>query len=521
MYAILTSISVSKIGFLAYLVQRKLEIQVEDIKISLPAVSTPLFFSFPCARRFLFSVTVDGKTVSKPLRFTEKEITLVFTFNSISVDISLNLVKNTWSLLDTTIQEYGLYCGKRYYVENSTLESSYENVFSEAKLFPSFHKRESNDKCFYIDVINKIVIGTNPKTRKATVVEKLKRLLEDAYPKKIFVPHKVIINRNSLLSDAWRSYLPAFKTKSFYEILISFTDEIGEDQGGLRREFLYLLFNELVKDRRIDKSTAIYDVDPTIRCPEFIYFYRSRKEQIDVLEDMTNGEFLTTASYYVVLGVVIGSLLLLSETLQFNFSLIFYENLLGRNFTLKHLQDIELQGILNKNMMSYESTEYVRERFFEPKKNHYDHIKFGFDLALCSFDQETAVLQKLKEKFTAFDFPFLFYHFEPVNMEKLKCVVDYVNCTALTMEVQWLWQALGMKDQMFISKFLQFITGSGNLPNIVRGCVFTIEKRPGKNELFKSSACIKRLYMCSFDTFEHLSESLEMSVLNAEGFHFV
>lgn len=521
MYAVLTSVSVSKAGLMAYLFQRKLEVQVGDVKLQLPAATAPLFFSFTCSKRFTVFVSMGGRTIPRSMRFTVKEATLPFTFENVSVELSFNLVREAWTALDPTIKGCGEYAGRRYYVESGTLETSYENVFRESKLFPSFQKLVIGQQTVYADAINKIVIRSNPTARRAHVLGKLRLFLSTAAPRRVYIPQKITISRDSLLGSAWSEYIPAFATRGFYEILISFADEIGEDQGGLKREFLYLLFNELIRDERIDKGAAVYDVDPTSPCPDFIYLYTSRKEQISVLEDILRTEATAASSYYIVLGAVIASLFLLSEALQFNFSLMFYENILHRNFTLRHVQDIELQRNLHASMSSAEASEYVHERLVEPKKNHYDHIRFGFDLVLDSVNPEGGMSKRLAETFTAFDFPFLFYHFEPVNTEKLRSVVEYVNCNSSTREIQWLWQVLDSKDQMFISKFLQFITGSGNLPSLANGRVFTIEKRSGKNELFRSSACIKRLYMCSFESLECLKESLDASVMNSEGFHFV
>jgi len=528
MYAVLTSLRVMKTGFMAYLFSRKLEIQIKDRTLRLPAANAVLSYAFPCTQRFTISVSVDGKSISKLLRFAAKETVLSFSFKDVVVELTLDLVSDAWAKLDPTIDGFGVYQGRRYYVESSTLETSYEDVFSESKQFPSFHKLAVGQETLYADSINKVVIRSNPKTRRASILGKLRLFLRSIVVGGSLVPHKIFIDRNSLFDSAWYSYLPAFMTRGFYEILISFKDEIGEDQGGLKREFLYLLFNELVKDNRIDKSDVVYDVNAAIACPEFIYCYTNRKEQIDVLDDMLANR--TTADYYVIFGVVVASLFLLSEALQFNFSLIFYENILQRCFTLRHVQDPELQKNLHSSLSTAEANGYVYDRLFEPKKNHYDHIRFGFDLVLdsISFENattkkpaETSASQRLAERFTAFDFPFLFYHFEPLSADKLRSVVEYVNCDSRTVEIQWLWEVLGSKDQMFISKLLQFITGSGNLPNLMNGSAFTIEKRGGRNELFRSSACIKRLYMGSFDSLACLRENLEVSVMSAEGFHFV
>lgn len=514
MYAILMSISVSNTGFLANILPQTLEIQIGDRKVSLKAVSREFLFIFECSSKFSVSVTSNRKTICREIAFQETRMNLVFTFENLFVELSMAFSCNPWPVLDPSIISVGNYQSKKYFVEENTLESSYENVFRLQKQFPSFYKIEMDQLTVFADTSNKFTISSNPIIRKQHILERLKCLLTEDILLNEAYTYKIVVNRYNLLESAWAFFIPAFRVKSIYNIAISFFKEIGEDHGALRREFLYLLIKELLLDGRIDKSTEIYDVDPEHPCSEFAYCYSTRKEQIEIFNDIFNDHPSDSRKYFILLGAAIASAFLLYETLQFNFSLIFYENLLSQKFTIRHVQDVELQRHL-------ESTEYIQKRFYDPRKNHYDHIKFGFDFVVDSTNKTGCLSKKIQEKFSAFDLIFIFYHFEPISTAVLRKLTMYTNCQPDTKEVVWLWEVLDEKDQHFLSKFLLFTTGSGNLPSITNGFAMAIEKIGGTNELFRSSACIKRLYLPRFSSKDELSRRLETSIMDAEGFHFI
>lgn len=518
MYAIINHVHVSKRGCLARILTHELEIQVANKKIQLKAITSELFYTFKCHSNFLLSVSINGRALSRVVYFQEMKVNLIFSFECACVELSMALTRNTWSVLDTSICSFGIYKSQAYYAENSTLETSCENAFTLQKQFPSFSKLQLGQNTAYADIVNKIVIRSNPIIRKHCILGRLNRFLASStLQRPLFAPEKILINRNCLIESALAHFLPAMKTQSVYAIKIAFLDEMGEDHGALKREFLYLLFNTLVADPKIDKSSDIYDISPTSDCPEFNYFYQNRGDQIGILDDILKEDSYDSRKYFVLFGATMASLFLLSETLQFNFSLVFYENLLSRKFTIRHIQDVELQ----RHISTIDSTKYISERLFKPRQNQYDHVKFGFDFALDSANGDIRISKKISDFFCAFDFPFIFHRFDPINTDKLRNRVCYISCTSDTKEISWLWEELSKKDQHFLSKFLLFITGSGNLTNSTNEWAFTVEKVNTSNEMLRASACIKRLYISGFDSQEDLAKSLDTSVLNAEGFHFI
>lgn len=523
MYAIITEIRITKKKFLATLTVREFFLELLGRRIAFKPISNAIFFSIKCPSIFPVTVVFKGSKISQSVDFEEKSIELEFSFESITIAVLLTLSQDPWLILDSS---NSLENQKKVFVNLETLESSFTNTFDPQKQFPSFSKVEYSGSTFFLDSINKMVIKPTPVVRRTAILEKVKKYFSsNLFVLTALTSRPVVVDRNSLFTSAYTSFLSAMKQSSIYDIAIAFKNEIGQDHGALKREFLYLLFGELIDSKLLEKNLEIYDVAPEFECAEFPYFYKSKKEMNDILDDIVTSSLPDDPKiYFVVLGAAIASFFLLFETLQVCFSLVLFESLLMRNFKVKHIQDVELQ----KNLFVLPENEienYVFERLFLPRKNQYDHIKFGFEFVLCGLElnegDALAPAEILSKKFNAFDFPFIFYHFEPISTEKLKSHVSYFRCTATTKEIEWIWEFLEKKDQHFLSRFLLFITGSGNLPNIAENSALSFELTAAKNELFRASACIKRLYIPHFDNPEKLNNALEISVMNTEGFHFI
>lgn len=576
MYAIITNVKIDKFGFFSKYMIRTINISILDNKVVLNASSQKIHLCFKCSERFFIIVSVKEKELQEEVNFDEKCKEVSFSFENVNVKMDVILVEDVWAYFDSSIKidsfespECGRYFRQikndkittddsyddinnikmKYFVNLDTLETSFNPTFSLEKEFPAFHKAIHNGITVYVDSINKLVIKTNPKIRKASVLNRASHFIREYIDYSPFLfAKKVLIDRQNLIESAYRKFLLSLKDRSLFNISISFKNELGEDQGALRREFLYLLFNSLISDDRIDKNTQIYDVDPSHECPEFIYFNSDRVDQINTLEDIMKDDIFDSRGYFILLGATLACLFLLSETIQVNFSLVFFENLLNRRYTLRHIQDEELQKNLSEFYMKGDDDymkgdeemgtmeDFINERIIQPRQNQYDHIKFGFDFILDSKNIYDPLFNKEKElssvtsrtvssifsqKFSSFDFPFIFYHFEKITVEKLKRMTTYVRCNEDTQEIRWFWEELENKDQYFLSKLILFTTGSGSLQNDNVGSLLTLERVAECNRLFRASACINRLYIPRFTEREALSKYLEMSIMDSEGFHFV
>lgn len=457
----------------------------------------------------------------------EKEIKLDQELNHITIEdeefhcsLVLRRIPSTWAYLDPQIESFGLYAGRPYYTNERTSETSFERRFlSEQSNFPSFRQRHFQDRLFFVDSINKIVISMHPSAKQNQVKESLKGMLNRKTTPSRINNVRLIIDREKLLQSGSSELLKNLRSLRASVPLFSFRNEIGEDYGAIRREFFYLVIKEMVKDPRLTESGGLYDVSPSSSLPEFVYDFSYAYESIDdVLQESDGLE--DDRVFYIFMGVILGSVILFRETLPVNFSLAFYENLLGRQWTIRHIQDAEFQrSVLKCHRNDFEGEspletpeivdEIVMSKLLKGKMRQYDFTRLGF----------LAIFPDGFDNITAFDLPFIFYHFEPISIIKLMRHVHYEKCTPNTPEVMWMWEILSTKDQEYLSRFLMFFTGSGTFPRFDEEMKFSLEKVSTPGLFLTASSCARRLYIGSYGSRNEMEYFMDYSLYNSSGFH--
>lgn len=357
----------------------------------------------------------------------------------------------------------------------------------------------------------------NPLAKQSNVKDSLRRVLTDRRRGLCGPMLRVEVDRHSILQTGAQAIMRNIKKLKHSMLVVSFKDEMGEDYGAIRREFFYLAMQQFLQDPRLCSTNSIYDVIENSECPEFLY--SDDTGIADIIEDVlceSIDAVLDDSVFFIFLGLLVGLFLHYNETLHANFSLAFYENLLWRKFTPRHFQDPIFQRsilrCMREKIEGYDAgaiERIVLDKLFTHKKNAYDFIRLGF---------RAVVTQNLAE-FTAFDFPFVFHHYEPISVGVLLKYVNYSNCSNHTQETRWLWEILAGKDQAYLCRFLQFFTGSGSLECFDENTRFWFEKT--KTRLFKASSCAKRLFFGSYESREEMEHYLDYSILNTEGFHKV
>lgn len=508
MFAILKDIKIEKTAFLSFLFDRTLSIRIGTTEISFKAKSCSFKMAFEFHEHDEIIVKVGGHQIKLPI--DSEKSTYSFLFKQLKATLKFKFAESDWETFDLKIITPTEYKDRKYYVNEQTLESRFNLEFNLTKNFPTFSAVERDGKRYYIDHVNKLVIPVNPAIRQNSVKMKIKSNFSDRENRLfLFNIQPITVDRDNLLESSQVQLLNFLKFKQIGDLLVCFKNEIGEDYGAIKREFFYLLFNLLVTDPRILSKDNILDVNPDFSCSEFLYEYEDTSQIPDILDDFIHENYSEPSVFSLLLGITIGAMLILGETIPVNFSFIFHENLLERKFTLRHIQDPEIQRNLSYLNLT-EHSEVINERFFNSKKNQYDHIRFGFRLV-------TGSLSNLN----AFDFPFIFFHFEPIMIENLKRMVKYERCNIQTREIIWLWDALKTKDQSFLSKFLLFVSGSGCIPRFDEEEFFIFDKIRYLNIPFKASVCNKRLYISDYESYEKLVYYLDLSILNTEGFHYI
>lgn len=458
---------------------------------------------------FVIKVTFQENSITQDLCEEVK-----FIFEKITVILNLKVNNDGWRYFDSNInQRSKIYKGREYYVEE-TLKSCFD---CPLKSDLGFIKTIYNNKIYYVDKTNKIVLGTPPEIKQGNLRRKVQSLQEGSQ----YSNMKITIRRSNIVEDSIVKLLPCICDGNIDKFYISFDGEIGQDYGAIKKEYFHLLLKELIKNKRFLRSDfGIVDVEGRLDL-EFIYSYDPSKSSLNLMKGIlcdiyNDSEPDDPRLFYMLLGATVGASLLLGHTININLSLGFYENLLDRNYCLRHIQDVELQNnilkVLNDHQFLMDSS--INDQIFYSllysKINQYDFIRFGFN---CVFKKQ------LSKELVAFDFPLIFNNYYRISINEIKELVIYEKCSLATSEIKWLWEILEMKDYLFFEKFLQFITGSDSLSMFKADSTMFFEKISCIDELFRASSCTNKLYIPSFSSKEKMNYYLDYSILNTEGFH--
>ncbi|KAG0418439.1 E3 ubiquitin-protein ligase pub2, partial [Dictyocoela roeselum] len=215
---------------------------------------------------------------------------------------------------------------------------------------------------------------------------------------------------------------------------------------------------------------------------------------------------LTTKDFFTYLGNFIGAAIFHGHTVAPVFSLVFLENLLNRDFKIRHIQDVVTQ----KNMIKYEiSSAELKEMVFTPKEKAYNLIRNGF------YKFQTSSIRK----FSAEELCYLLNGRNMDNIENINMLLGFESSSP---ENNYLVNIL--QEKSIFKKFVQFATGTATLPISAfkqGGFKIKIEQVNQRNALFRANCCIRTVTMGVYDNETKMREILYFSLENTEGFHKV
>lgn len=392
-----------------------------------------------------------------------------------------------------------------------------------------------------------------------------------------FSKFTIVVMRSHMIQSTADLLLTANHDKINRDPIVVFSGEIGEDWGALLKEFFSKASSELLADERIKCIGCVYDVKtmeerksennkllsthmskggtPPGRIFESkIIESITSKEHLSA-EDLNNyftdlvskSAFLSSGNkglnilsdqdFFTYMGIFIGMAYKNKVNINMDMSLVFYENLMKREFSLYQIQDVQVQNSINfiktcdlteneiydeyndilltdENRMEY-VIRLVCDFTYISKKKEYDWIRGGFYRVISAF---------IVEYLGTFDLMLLLGGNEEITVGMIVETVKYIKCNNETKEVQFLWKILEEEDEYFLRKFLQYVTGSPSIPigsiKSMRFC-WHIEKTSTENMLFKASTCVNRLYIGSYKDILSMKRILLFSLENTEGFHKV
>jgi len=379
-------------------------------------------------------------------------------------------------------------------------------------------------------------IKKNSKENFETKVKKFKDKLKSKYS--LSVPKYISIDRNDLINSSIEQFK---KIQQKDQIKIKFIGEDCIDAGGIIREYLTVLFKEL-----LDPKTDLFEKTEN---DEISYIFSQNK-----ITDIKK-------TYYEFIGTIIARALTQGLTVNCLLNSIIYKIILQEEIKLNDIVFIDRQLYLSlKNLIDFSKTDNIAnlEIYFEIDKiidgkmthinltnnkkkikvtnsNLYDFIAARINYLINSQLEGINYIIKGIEKvfplsffddFSSDELNLLINGFPFIDIEDWRENTEYVGYTKTDNLIKNFWEILYTFSQDDLSKFLQFVTGSSRVPiggfkslESNKGTLykFTIQKIEYKKNLMnfcKAHTCFNKIDLPNFPNKNELLNSIKFAIEN-------
>lgn len=353
------------------------------------------------------------------------------------------------------------------------------------------------------------------------------------------------VRRSEVFIDSYHQLRMRSGDEMHGKLSITFVGEEAMDAGGVAREWFTILSREI-----FNPNYGLFSVAGGKACT----FHPNRMSYV-------NPDHL---SFFTFIGRIIGKALFDGHHLEAYFTRSFYKHMLRRKVStsdmealdpdyyrnLRWMLDNSIKEIFDGLTFSAESEEFGRIRTVELKPGGSqipvtDDNKKEYVQLMCEHKMTTSVQKQITaflEGFHELVPPHLISLFDDkelellisglpeIDIEDLRQNTDYHNYTESTPQIQWFWKALGGFSQEQKAWFLQFVTGTSQVPiEGFKGLIgmrgpqkFSIHKAEGGERLPSAHTCFNQLDLPEYDSEEKMASKLIQAVNEAhEGFGFV
>jgi len=353
------------------------------------------------------------------------------------------------------------------------------------------------------------------------------------------------VRRSEVFMDSYHQLRMRSGEEMRGKLSVSFVGEEGMDAGGLSREWFKILAREIFNPnyglftQAGGKACTFHPSKTSYVNPDHLYFFQ-------------------------FIGRIIGKALFDGHHLEAYFTRSFYKHMLRRKVNyqdmealdpdyyrnLRWMLDNSIEGVLGHLTFTAESDEFGRVRTVELKpggaaipvtdlnKREYvqlmcEHkmtksVQLQIDAFLKGFHEliPPALISLFDDK----ELELLISGLPEIDIEDLKRNTDYHNYSESSPQIQWFWKALGTFSKEHKAWFLQFVTGTSQVPlEGFKGLIgmrgpqrFSIHRAEGGERLPTAHTCFNQLDLPEYASEELLCRKLVQAVHEAhEGFGFV
>ncbi|XP_036049835.1 E3 ubiquitin-protein ligase NEDD4 isoform X4 [Onychomys torridus] len=358
------------------------------------------------------------------------------------------------------------------------------------------------------------------------------------------IPNKfeMKLRRANVLEDSYRRIM-GVKRADFLKarLWIEFDGEKGLDYGGVAREWFFLISKEM-----FNPYYGLFEYSAT----------DNYTLQINPNSGLCNEDHL---SYFKFIGRVAGMAVYHGKLLDGFFIRPFYKMMLQKMITLHDMESVDseyyssLRWILENDPTELDLRFIIDEELFG--QTHQHELKTGgSEIVVTNKNKKEYIylviqwrfVNRIQKQMAAFKEGFfelipqdLIKIFDENELELLMCglgdvdVSDWKDHTkykngysANHQVIQWFWKAVLMMDSEKRIRLLQFVTGTSRVP--MNGFAelygsngpqsFTVEQWGTPDKLPRAHTCFNRLDLPPYESFEELSDKLQMAVENTQGF---
>jgi hypothetical protein len=318
------------------------------------------------------------------------------------------------------------------------------------------------------------------------------------------------------------------------EVRVRFQGEVGIDMGGVSREFFELLGESLVN-------------------PNYALFEEIRGKFRPNPNSSVNPNHLF---YFFFTGKVLAKTIADGHRLTIHFTPAVYKFLCGRTCTLEDLRDQDpalfsgLQQVANCSneddlkSLGLNFTAEV-ERFGSVVVAELEPGGYGREVTLANRDLyiqkvleyhlEESIreqLQMMKKgfnmlipqdyllSFAPYELELLISGLRVVDVDVLESKTKYTDYNKSSLIIQWLWEILREYPEDMKGKFLQFCSGSSQLPASFMHWNFRIARTHNSGQLPTAATCSNQLTLPNYRTKKELEEKLLTAIsMGIHSFH--
>jgi E3 ubiquitin-protein ligase HUWE1 len=353
------------------------------------------------------------------------------------------------------------------------------------------------------------------------------------------------IRRNQVFQDSYQQLQMQSGEEIRGKLSVTFIGEEAMDAGGVAREWFKILAREI-----FNPNYALFSQAGGKACT----FHPNKMSH-------WNPDHLR---YFTFIGRVIGKALFDGHHLEAYFTRSFYKHMLRRKVNTSDMEAMDpdyyknlqfmlenpVAGVFDYLRFTADTEEFGRHSVVELKpgganipvtddnKREYVQLMCEHKMTKSVQPQITAFLEGFHELvppslislFDDKELELLISGLPEIDIDDLRRNTDYHNYSEATPQIQWFWKVLGEFNKEQKAWFLQFVTGTSQVPlEGFKGLIgmrgpqkFSIHRAEGGDRLPTAHTCFNQLDLPEYSTEEQMRKKVIQAVHEAhEGFGFV